>query len=188
MKICGNGTTTDREQKDGKREESGRQRKQKRIPSKTQQKRNNKQSDRKEWRRSCLTQGNARKRENIEEKTKRREDKDGKHRKSQSLGHKIIFTYQTPYVTCNSPHAELSRDQDVRPREWHIPSPLCNSGKNITETGFKPTPQHSRHSENATRWNTDEGGSVLIRGKRFSFSPKSSYRLRMQQSFLYDAL
>lgn len=48
------------------------------------------------------------KRERIEEKTKRREDEDVKHRKRQSLGHTLISTFQTPYVTCNSPHAELS--------------------------------------------------------------------------------
>lgn len=80
-------------------------------------KRNSKQSDRKKWRRSCLTQGNARRGGNIQDKTKRREDEDRKHRKRKSLGHTIIFTYQTPYVTCNSPRAELSREQDARPWE-----------------------------------------------------------------------
>ena len=95
--------------------------KEKKIPTKTypppKKKRNSKQSDRKKWCRSCLTQENARKRENIEDKIKTRENEDGKHSKIQSLGHQIIFTCQTPYVTCNSPHAELARDQDVRPLE-----------------------------------------------------------------------
>jgi hypothetical protein len=45
--------------------------------------------------------------ERIEKKTKKREDEEGKHRDRKSLGH-TIFTYQTPCVTCNSPHVELS--------------------------------------------------------------------------------
>ena len=54
--------------------------KKKRIPTKTYQK-NEQQRDRKKWCRSCLTQENAQKRQIKEDKTKRREDEDGKHRK-----------------------------------------------------------------------------------------------------------
>jgi len=73
--------------------------KEKKIPTKTypppKKKRNSKQSDRKKWCRSCLTQENARKRENIEDKIKTRENEDGKQQNTVTWTSSNIYLSNT---------------------------------------------------------------------------------------------